>query len=126
MIFASIDAAFRVELSDKRHIVCADLAKDLGGSDQGPNPHELLEMALAACTLQTMKLVAKRKGWELGSTTVSVTTLEEGAQNRIGRVIKFDLHLNSEQRTKLTEIANKCPIHKLLHADVRVETEVVE
>jgi uncharacterized OsmC-like protein len=54
-----------------------------------------------------------------------VKTLSEGAEVIIGRTIKFDPHLTSEQVTKLTEIANKCPIHKLLHTSASIQTEVV-
>lgn len=123
MVHGTLEKPYKVTFSDSRHEFCADLLPALGGEDKGPNPHELLEAALVGCTLQTMQMYGARKGWSLGSTRVGVKTLAEGAEVRIGRVLHFDPHLTEEQQLKLTEIANKCPIHKLLHAKITVETE---
>lgn len=123
MVNGTLEKPYKVNFSDGRHVFCADLLPALGGEDKGPNPHEILEAALVGCTLQTMQMYGARKGWELGLTKVGVKVLEEGAQVRIGRVLHFDPHLTEEQKTKLTEIANKCPIHKLLHAPITIETE---
>ncbi len=125
MIRARLEKPFRTLLSDARHEICADLAPELGGEDKGPNPHELLEAALAACTLQTMQMYAARKGWDIQASTVIVKVLSEGAQVLIGRTIHFDAQLPLEQKTKLAEIANKCPVHKLLQAPTVIQTEVL-
>ena len=116
---------FKSLLSDGRHEFCADLAAELGGEDTGPNPHEMLEAALAACTLQTMQLYAIRKGWDIQQTKVGVKILSEGTEVEIGRTLSFDPHLTEEQRTKLSLIADKCPVHKILQANVRIVTEQV-
>lgn len=113
-----------VSLSDGRHTWSSDLQLALGGADTGPDPHELLEAALVACTLQTMTVYGARKGWELGTTEVTVKVLEEGAAVRIGRTITFDPSLTPEQVTRLTDIAGRCPIHKLLTAPTTIETTV--
>lgn len=125
MITGSIHGTHRTELSDGRHLLIADVKKELGGADLGPDPHELLEAALAACTLITMQMYGARKSWALGKTRVGVKVLSEGERVEIGRTLHFDPSLTPEQRSKLTEIANKCPIHKLLHAPIHVTTEVV-
>jgi putative redox protein len=123
MVNGTLEKPYKVNFSDGRHVFCSDLLPTLGGEDKGPNPHEILEAALVGCTLQTMQMYGSRKGWDLGMTKVGVKVLEEGAQVRIGRVLHFDPHLTEEQKMKLTEIANKCPIHKLLHAPITVDTE---
>lgn len=125
MVHGQLEEKFHACLSDSRHLIDADLSKELGGEDKGMNPHELLEAALVGCTLQTMQMYAKRKGWDIGMTKVGVKFISEGKEVVIGRTLSFDPHLNGEQRDKLTEIANKCPIHKVLHAPTTVQTEVV-
>jgi len=125
MVHGSLEKPYKVVFTDGRHAFCSDLDPQLGGEDLGPNPHELLEAALVGCTLQTMQLYAARKGWDIGATKVGVKVLAEGAEVIIGRTISFDPHLAGEVKAKLTEIANKCPIHKLLHAPATVQTEVV-
>ncbi len=125
MVHGHLEEKFHASLSDSRHLIDADLSRELGGEDKGMNPHELMEAALVGCTLQTMQMYAKRKGWDIGKTKVGVKFISEGKEVVIGRTLSFDPHLNGEQRDKLTEIANKCPIHKVLHAPTTVQTEVV-
>jgi putative redox protein len=125
MVHGEIESNFHVCLSDGRHQINSDLALELKGADKGPNPHEILEAALVACTLQTMQMYGSRKGWNLGKTKVGVKFLAEGAEVIIGRTLSFDPHLSQEQKDKLKEIANKCPIHKILHSSSKIETAVV-
>lgn len=126
MILAHLSGPRSVTLDDGRHALTSDLTATLGGADAGPDPHELLEAALAACTLQTMTVYGVRKGWALGGTRVEIKVLEEGAAVRIGRKISFDPSLSPEQVTRLTEIAGKCPIHRLLTAPTTIETTVAD
>ncbi|HMV70307.1 MAG TPA: OsmC family protein [Myxococcota bacterium] len=125
MIHASPSGPRAVTLDDGRHAFVSDLTPTVGGADAGPDPHELLEAALAACTLQTMTVYAARKGWALGDTRVEIKVLEEGAAVRIGRRLAFDPSLPADQVARLTDIAGKCPIHRLLTAPTTIETTVV-
>lgn len=105
--------------------IISGVPEKLGGRDEGPNPHELLEAALAACTIITVQMYADRKGIPLESTDVKVNTVSEGAEKSvISREISFRGNLTTEQKTRLAEIADKCPIHKLLQSSVTIETKV--
>jgi len=104
--------------------IISGVSKDLGGGDEGPDPHSLLEAALTACTVITAQMYALRKGMKLESTDVIVKILSEGAETRIGREVSFRGELTAEEKIRLTEIVNKCPIHKLLESHVKIETTV--
>ncbi len=110
-------------LSDGRHEWISGLDTRSGGKDEGANPHELLESALAACTILTVKLYADRKGWPLERTEVEVEITQEGPEiNRIRREVKFVGALDEEQRARLYEIAGRCPIHRFLSRETEIET----
>lgn len=125
MITGNLSSPFRTLLHDGRHTLMADLLPSEGGQDLGPNPHELVEGALTACTLMTMQMYGARKGWSLGNTSVEVRVVAEGEQVVIARKIHFDPSISGEQKTKFAEIANKCPIHKLLTAPTTIQTEAL-
>ncbi len=107
----------------RNHEVTSDVSAALGGDDLGMNPHELLEAALAACTSITVQMYARRRGIALEDTKVEVHTVSEGAQSVISRKIEFVGTLTVEEKAKLLEIANKCPIHKLLESQIKIETQ---
>jgi putative redox protein len=105
----------------------ADEPVALGGLDLGPTPHELVSAGLAACTTQTLRLYAKRKGWPLGQVEVSVSHRRGITAKPIDifdRVITLGGSLDDEQRQRLLEIAELCPVHKLLTAGATVATTV--
>ena len=106
------------------HTLLADVSESSGGNDTGPTPHELLEAALAACTIITCQMYAKRKNWNLESTDAQVQILLEGAETTISNKLNFRGDLTAEQRQKILEIADKCPIHRLLESHVIITTEV--
>src|SRR4051812_41096702 len=96
-----------------------------GGEGLGPDPYTLVLAALGGCTSMTVMLYARRKGWPIERVTVRLRAqrihakdcLEcmlstEGFVHRIERSVSFEGDLNEEQRTRLQEIANKCPVHK--------------
>jgi len=117
--------AYAQRLSDGRHELRADEPASLGGGDTGPTPHELLLMALGACTAITLRMYAARKGWPLDDVSVDLTH-ERVATNtppeRIGRRIALVGALDAEQRARLMEIADKCPVHRTLTGNVKIET----
>ena len=107
--------------------IVADIAVAQGGLDLGPDPHELVAAGLAACTSMTLRLYANRKGWDISALHVEVFSHYDADQTppeRFERIITLDGNLNDEQRERLFEITDRCPIHKLLTAGARVVTTV--
>lgn len=111
-----------VALSNGEHQIISDIAKQIGGEDEGLNPHELAEAALGACTTLTLEMYARRKNWDLTNLIVSVKIVKEGKESVIERNLTFGEQTTREQRDRLMEIANKCPIHNLLESNIKVET----
>lgn len=112
----------------EQHQWFADEARQLGGDDYGPNPYEMLMAALGACTSMTMRMYANRKEWPLDDVRVALTHRRE---NRDGasvdvfeRVIDVAGALTEEQRQRLLEIANKCPVHKTLAGQIDIQTQL--
>lgn len=87
------------------------------GLDLGPTPHEIVAAGLAACTAQTLRLYAQRKGWALGRVEVRVVSSTDAAADppeRLERTILLEGELDEAQRARLLQIAEACPIHKML------------
>ena len=104
-----------------------DLSLSQGGLDLGPNPHDLVAAGLAACTTQTLRLYAKRKSWALGAVHVEVTWRRDPTSQPadiFDRVLSFEGDLDEVQRQRLLEIAEQCPVHRMLTAGAKVETRV--
>lgn len=112
-----------------RHTLTADEPLDRGGLDKGPNPFELLLGGLGACTTMTIRMYADRKGWPLEKVSVRLThskieELGNGVADIITRDISLEGDLDAEQRQRLLEIANKCPVHKTLENHPRMLTRL--
>jgi putative redox protein len=105
------------------HCIVADEPPAIGGEDTGPTPHDLLAASLAACTGLTVTLYARRKGFDLQDVEVRVDHEQQEGAYVLKRHIRYVGNLDEAQRTRLTEIANKCPIHKVLSGTIRIETE---
>jgi putative redox protein len=106
--------------------ILAGVNEKLGGNNEGPSPHELLEAALTACTIITLQMYANRKQMKLTSAHVTVKIESESAETSvISRKIQLEGDLSSEERAKLLEIADKCPVHKLLSSKVTINSEIV-
>lgn len=103
----------------------ADEPVEIGGLALGPTPHDLICAGLAACTTQTLRLYAKRKAWALGAVTVKVAHRRDLSAKPIDifdRVITLGGDLDEAQRARLLEIADLCPVHKLLTGGAAVLT----
>lgn len=122
MIAGQRKEGLAAELTVRDHHLLSGVVEKLGGHDEGPSPHEILEAALAACTIITAQMVANRKDMKLDSTDVTVKILSEGPETRISREVSFRGDLTAEQKARLFEIVQKCPIHKLLESQVKIET----
>jgi putative redox protein len=107
------------------HRLVGDLDETAGGGDEGPDPHDFLCVALGACTSMTLQLYAKRKQWPLESVVVKVRHKKGDPQETMERDVTLVGSLDAEQRARLLEIANKCPVHRTLTASVKVETKLV-
>ena len=103
----------------------ADEPAALGGLDLGPTPHDLVSAGLAACTAQTLRLYAKRKDWPLGAFRVEVSHHRDTSLSPpdvFTRTLVLHGTLDNEQRARLVEIAELCPVHKLLTRGATVST----
>lgn len=110
------------QIAVRAHQFLTDVIEAQGGDDLGPDPHDLLDSALGACTALTVMMVARRKQMPLEDVQVSITHVEADGLYRLNRQIRFVGALSAEQRDYLLGIANKCPIHKALHGRFEVET----
>jgi putative redox protein len=107
----------------------ADEPLALGGLDLGPTPHDLLCAALAACTAQTLRLYVGRKGWPLERVHVAVTHERQAGAipaDRFMRTLVLQGPLDADQRARLLEIAEHCPVHRLLTSGAAVSTQLTE
>lgn len=115
------------------HSLITDEPLEAGGDDAGPDPYSLLLAALGTCISMTTMLYARRKEWPLERITVRLRQqrvhfkdcqecehTKEGFIHRIGRSVAFEGNLTEEQRSRLQEIAYKCPIHKTLTSEIVV------
>ena len=119
---------FQVEASGASWNVLIDEPVAAGGLSSGPTPYELIASALGACTVMTMKLYAARKAWPLQSATVRVLNQRNGpgSKHRFIREIALVGDLDQEQRRRLLEIANRCPVHQTLEQGSDVITVLTE
>jgi putative redox protein len=118
------------------HHLLADEPEDHGGSDAGPNPYELLLASLGACTGMTLRMYADRKQWPLERVHVRLTyskihaedcldcETKEGKVDRIERRLEFEGDLSDQQRQRLLEIADRCPVSRTLTTETRIDTHL--
>ena len=96
-----------------------------GGNGTGPTPHEYLGAALAACTSMTLKMYAGRKSINLENAIVTVDIERLNDVETFNREIQLHGNLSVEEKDRLMEIANKCPIHKALVGETQIKTQLV-
>ena len=119
------------------HRLAGDEPVAFGGTDTGPSPYDLLLASLGTCTSMTISLYARRRGWPLENVTVSLShskihavdcaecETKEGKIDRIEREIHLTGTLTDEQRSKLMEIADRCPVHQTLTSEINIRTRAV-
>jgi putative redox protein len=118
---------YQTLLNTPSGIFIADEHIEMGGTQKGMNPHELLLGSLASCTAITLRMYANRKGWPLDSVQVNVNITVEAEATKgtiIERSIQLNGNLSSEQKERLLYIANRCPIHKILSGAIQIQTNL--
>ena len=121
-------------LAGPDHHVLADEPAAYGGTNLGMTPYNFLSAGLAACTSMTVRMYARRKGWPLDDVAVDVThdkihatdceTCEtaEGKVDQFQRIVRLKGDLSPDQRQRLLEIADKCPVHRTMEHEINVTT----
>ncbi|MCS6780787.1 MAG: OsmC family protein [Geminicoccaceae bacterium] len=127
---------FALDVFAGRHRLTADEPVAAGGDDTGPNPYELLAAALAACTVMTLRMYARHKGLPVATIRCAVThrkihaedcadcETRSGKIDRLERVIEIEGPLDATTRQRLLEIADRCPVHRTLEGEIRIETRL--
>ena len=125
-------------ISAHLHRLRADEPVEAGGTDTGPGPYDFLLAGLGACTAMTLRLYAARKKWPLENAHVTLRhdkihaedcaecETKAGMLDRMERIIRLDGPLDAEQKARLMEIADKCPVHRTLTSEIRIETRMAE
>jgi putative redox protein len=125
-------SGFVQEIVAGGHRLASDEPVSVGGTDTGPTPYDLLLAALGSCTSMTAGVYARRKGWPLQSVTVRLTHSRihaadcakcetgEGMLDRIDVSIELEGPLSEEQRARLLEITERCPVHRTLESEIEI------
>lgn len=105
----------------------ADEPVENGGKNLGFSPFELLAAALSACTAITVRMYADRKEWPLTDVNTDISVSWDGIKNKtvIQRKISFSGNLSNEQKDRLIQIANVCPVHKVLTNSIEINTSLL-
>ncbi len=137
VLVREIGPRYAQEIRAGRHTLRADEPVTSGGTDTGPDPYALLLAALGACTSMTIRMYADRKGWPLEGVTVRLgqhkihardcaecEARDDSRIDRITRTIELKGPLSDEQKARLVEIAEKCPVHRTLIGVKQVVTSL--
>lgn len=136
LVAGRTDDGFLCRVQAGRHGLVADEPRDAGGGDQGPDPYAYLASALGACTVMTINMYARHKGLSLERVSCEVRhrkvhardcegcESDNGKLDELSRVLSFDGSLSEEQRNRLREIADRCPVHRTLHGEIHVVTTI--
>ena len=137
VIVWSEGGTFAQQIAAGRHQLTGDEPEGVGGTDTGPSPYDFLLAALGSCTSMTVGMYARKKNWPLERVTVwlrhskiyaadcSECETREGMLDRIERDVRFEGPLTAEQRSRLLEIANKCPVHRTLTSETNILTTLL-
>jgi putative redox protein len=116
---------YRTKVYAGGHFIYADEPEDIGGTDEGMTPGALLLASLGSCTAITIRMYADRKGYALDTIKIELAICNEkemDVETVITRKISFTGDLSAEEQQRLMQIADKCPIHKILSNPIKIET----
>ncbi|MFZ2491728.1 MAG: OsmC family protein [Thermoanaerobaculia bacterium] len=132
-VTVSLRGSFRTEVTAGKHSFVLDEPESAGGTDEGPTPYDALGAALGGCTAMTLHFYARREKFPLDGVDVEVhynrehakdcaeCTTTSGYIHRFRVVITLHGDLTAEQRTKLLEIAGRCPVAKTLGSEILID-----
>ena len=112
------------DVRTSRHHLFVDEPIALGSSDIGPTPFEYLAAALGGCTTITLRMYCERKKWPVSHLSCEVKMLKEGGRQIFERLLTIEGDLEDAQRARMVEIAEKCPVHKVLTHGADVTTKL--
>jgi putative redox protein len=130
------EKGYRSTVRVGEHEFTADEPKDAGGEDAGPGPYDLLLAALGSCKAMTLRMYADRKGWFLGGVKVSLRHRRihakdcEDCETKDGKIDQIEVELEllgdltDEQRERLLEIADRCPVHRTIQSEIKVRSSL--
>lgn len=120
---------YQVSIDARDHRWLADEPEEAGGDDTGPQPGELLLSSLGACTAITVKMYANRKKWPLEDISIEVRFNSAAKPDPLTTVIDMEIQLRgdltTEQQARLIQIAQSCPVHKVLSNPIIMNTKAV-
>ncbi|MEM8758335.1 MAG: OsmC family protein [Planctomycetota bacterium] len=120
---------FKTDITLPTALVMSDAPGEHGGQGIGPSPVDLLTGALSACKTMTAMMYARRKEWPVESIRIDVRHVQKQIDGKPGDVFECDVviegDLTDEQRRRVYEISNKCPVHKMLAGETPVESGLV-
>jgi putative redox protein len=119
------ESHYKTKIYAGGHFIYADEPLSLGGTDEGMSPAALLLASLGSCTAITLRMYADRKAYKLTAIKIELAIAPEDAINEgtvINRIIHLAGDLDEEERKRLIQIADKCPIHKMLANPIQVVT----
>lgn len=132
------EEGYTTEIEAGIHHLLADEPESVGGNDLGATPYDLLASALGACTSMTLRMYADRKGWDLKEVKTHLQHSKihsedcNSCENKpakldhIERIIELEGDLSGEQRERLLEIADKCPVHRTLNSEIKIDSKLYE
>jgi len=113
---------YKTELTVRSHVLHADEPEENGGKDLGPGPGDFLRMSLAACTAITLRMYANRKNFDVQQIDVNVSTEAVDGKTIFRRDIEIKGSIDEQQQERMVQIANMCPVHKMLTNPIEIET----
>jgi putative redox protein len=126
VVITSDSSKYKTTIKAGKHTLIADEPFAVGGGELGPMPSEFLAAALGSCTNITIRMYAERKGFPLESVEISINIDKISADdNKFIRKLKLNGNLTDEQRERLLQVANACPVHKILSGKIQIETSLV-
>ncbi|HMS33786.1 MAG TPA: OsmC family protein [Ignavibacteria bacterium] len=136
-VFIRNTQGYKIEIKCREHSLTADESMENGGTDTGPNPYELLLSSLGSCKAMTMRMYAHRKNIPLRNIIIRLSHNKiyaedcENCETKVGKIDSIDVEikligeLTPEQRQSLLNISEKCPVHRTMMSEVKINSELI-
>jgi len=122
VVAVNIGGVYKTQLDANGHTIIADEPIEVGGKDLGVTPGDLLRASLAACTTITLRMYCNRKNWDVDRIHVEVISDSANGKTTFKRIIEIEGDVDDEQKKRLMQIANACPVHKALTNPIEIES----